>query len=81
MLVCWNVNSWQSVTHQIHKHWSSTNNYDSTVLRNPFVIPHNTYKATPQNFIYILIQRLMQSKSELCFINPPIKPSLPLHLD
>lgn len=57
MLVHWDVNSWPSVTHKSHELWSFMNNYDSTVLSIPFVIPHNTYKAT-QIFIYTLIQRL-----------------------
>lgn len=57
MLVRWDVNSWPSVTHKSHELWSFMNNYDSTVLSIPFVIPNNTYKAT-QIFIYTLIQRL-----------------------
>lgn len=54
MLVRWDVNSWPSVTHKSHELWSFMNNYDSTVLSIPFVIPNNTFKAT-QIFIYTLI--------------------------
>jgi hypothetical protein len=29
--ICGDVNSWIRVAHEIHKHWSHTNNGDSTV--------------------------------------------------